>query len=733
MVRATQFDRMIPMTFRSLCLTSALALATAFPANAEQSFNRIAAFATPLNATGPAAAKPSSAEIITATEDGQTLIYSDSPLGALGLIDITDPTAPKPLGTVDMGGEPTTTVVLGGLAFAGVNTSESYAKPSGKLVTVDLATQKIVAECDLGGQPDSVAKAPDGSFLAVAIENERDEEVNDGNLPQMPAGYLVKLPLKAGAVDCGGLQKIEMTGLAAVAGEDPEPEFVAINAAGEIVVTLQENNEIVVVGADGKVAAHFSAGTVDLTGIDTKKDGKLDFTGKKDGVAREPDGVKWIDTEHFVTANEGDWKGGSRGFTIWKKDGTVVFEAGASLEREMAALGHYPDKRNKKGVEIESVEVAEFDGRKLMFVASERASLVGVYDLTDLAAPKLLQILPSGISPEGLVALPKRGLLATANEVDLREDGGPPAHVMLYALGDAAPAYPTITSAGTEPLVGWAALSALAADPEKPGHLFAASDSFLSAAPTIYSIDATQKPAKITAGLTVTRGGDAAQLMDIEGLASDGAGGFWLATEGRTDKMIPHGIAHVDAEGAIDQQIGLPAELSAQEIRYGFEGIAVAGDTLWLAMQRPWKDDPKGMVKLVAYDLKEEKWGAVQYPLDAAPEGGWVGLSEITLKGDWAYIVERDNQLADKAMVKRIYRVALADLKPAELGGPLPVVKKELVRDLLPDLAASKGYTLEKVEGFAIDAAGEGFVVTDNDGVDDSSGETLFWSIGKVE
>lgn len=33
-------------------------------------------------------------------------------------------------------------------------------------------------------------------MIAVAIENERDEEVNDGALPQMPAGFVVRLPLK---------------------------------------------------------------------------------------------------------------------------------------------------------------------------------------------------------------------------------------------------------------------------------------------------------------------------------------------------------------------------------------------------------------------------------------------------------------------------------------------------------------------------------------------------------
>lgn len=123
----------------------------------------------------------------------------------------------------------------------------------------------------------------------------------------------------------------------------------------------------------------------------------------------------------------------------------------------------------------------------------------------------------------------------------------------------------------------------------------------------------------------------------------------------------------------------------------------------------------------------------MHYPLDAPVEGAWMGLSELTVKGDWAYAIERDNQIADKAATKKLYRVKLADLKPAELGGALPVVAKELVHDFLPDLAVTHGYAVDKIEGFAIDAAGAGWVVTDNDGVDDSSGETLFWTIGKVE
>jgi hypothetical protein len=124
----------------------------------------------------------------------------------------------------------------------------------------------------------------------------------------------------------------------------------------------------------------------------------------------------------------------------------------------------------------------------------------------------------------------------------------------------------------------------------------------------------------------------------------------------------------------------------------------------------------------------------VHYPLDAASgaEGAWVGLSEITAHGDHVYLIERDNQIAGAAAIKKLTRVALAEMVPAELGGPLPVVKKELVRDLLADLSGTGGYTAEKIEGFAVDASGTGWLVSDNDGTNDSNGETLFWSIGAV-
>ncbi|WP_118135035.1 esterase-like activity of phytase family protein [Oceanicella sp. SM1341] len=727
---------------KALFGTCALAALVALPAaragaqdaisESARNFNRIAAFAVNDNLPGDADPKTeTSAEIIYADETGNMLIYTDSPASVVGRIDITDPEAPKPLGVTAMNGEPTSVVVIGEQAYVGVNTSESYTAPSGRLVTLDLTSGEERASCDIGGQPDSVAAAPDASFIAVAVENERDEDLGDGGLPQMPAGYVVILPVTDGVVDCANMVKADVTGLAEVAPEDPEPEFVDVNARGEIAVTLQENNHVVVLDRTGKVLSHFSAGTVDLEGIDTKRDGALSFTDTLSGVAREPDSIQWLGDDRLVTANEGDWKGGSRGWTVFSPAGEVLYENGAGFEKAVVQIGHYPEKRSdKKGVEPEALETATFDGTPYAFIGSERGSVIGVYDMGG-EAPVLRQLLPSGIAPEGLVAIPARGLLVSANEADLVEDGGARSHVMIYRLEDAPAAYPSITSAGAEELIGWGALSGLSADPEEAGRLHAVNDSFYAMQPTIFTIDATARPARITSALRVTRDGRPAEHLDMEGIFADADGSFWVGNEGNSEKQVPHAILHVGADGAIAEEIALPDTLLAGEKRFGIEGITRIGDRLWLAIQREWGDDPKGMVKFVSHDLASGEWGAVHYPLDAA-EAGWVGLSEISLDGDRVLILERDNQIGAAARIKKLYAVPVSALQPAPLGGELPVVDKTKVHDFLPELKAPKGYVVDKIEGFTVDAAGNAFAVTDNDGVDDSSGETHFIALGKL-
>jgi hypothetical protein len=108
-----------------MMLTSALAFEAAPPALArEMNFHRIAFFGVAQNTPD---ARETSAEILAVSGDGMTVVYSESPASVLG-------------------------------------------------------------SCDLGGQADSAAVAPDGSFINVAIQNECDKDLGDGRVPQMPAG-----------------------------------------------------------------------------------------------------------------------------------------------------------------------------------------------------------------------------------------------------------------------------------------------------------------------------------------------------------------------------------------------------------------------------------------------------------------------------------------------------------------------------------------------------------------
>lgn len=476
------------------------------------------------------------AEIIAATPDGQTLVHTDSPGEDLVFVDITDPAAPKALGRTALGGEPTSVTVVGRYALAGVNTSESYTKPSGHVSVIDVATRKVIATCDVNGQPDSVAASPDGRFLAVAIENERNEDLNDGVIPQMPPGHLSILALDTDGMptNCESARTVPMTDLADVAPSDPEPEFVSINHDNVAVVTLQENNHIVLVDLPtGKIIRHFSAGTGDAANIPTQKARRVDGTGKIADVPREPDAVSWIDDTHFVTADEGDYKGGSRSFTIWNMDGQVVYASGATMEHLAMAHGHYPAKRaHKKGTEPEGTAAGTFGDDSLFFVNSERANFVAVYAFKGAnQPPEFVQFLPTGVKPEGLLAIPKRDLFVVAAEEDSAEDNVR-ATVSIYQRGATMPAYPTIIS-NTDPTtgapIGWGALSGLAADPQDPYRLYAVSDSFYDVA-RIFTIDAAGVPARIVSAVDLH--GGAAEKYDLEGIAVRSVVAFGSSAKG---------------------------------------------------------------------------------------------------------------------------------------------------------------------------------------------------------
>ncbi|MEQ1816827.1 MAG: esterase-like activity of phytase family protein [Nitrosomonas sp.] len=696
------------------------------------------------------------AEIVAATEDGNTLIYTDSPTGKIGFVDIRDAENPIGLGTLNTAGEPTSVAVAGNYALVGINTSASFQEPSGILAVYHLPSclAKIsncspVREINMQGQPDSVATSPNGRYAAVVIENERDEDVIvagvEGGLPQSPAGYLNIIDV-VGAPENWAVRQVDLTGLASYGGDDPEPEFVSINHNNIAAVTMQENNHIVFVNlVSGKVVRDFNAGTVTLDGIDTADNKLIDFTSSLIDVAREPDGVAWLENNKIITANEGDLFGGSRGFSVFNRSGKVIYDSGTEFEYLAASAGHYPEKRSdNKGTEPESVTTGRYKNEQFIFVGSERGNFVGVYQADD---NKLVykQILPTGAGPEGLLAIPSRNLFVAATEVDSPVR----SQINIFRLERKQAAYPQIKSirqSDGKPIV-WGALSALSSDKYDGERLYAVHDSVYNES-RIYSIDISDFPAKITHATQLLKNG-AAVNYDLEGIAQRSDGSFWLVSEGAGTSTTRNLLIEAHRDGRVVREIRLPTAVEALQQSNGFEGVAVIGkvgrnEQVYVAFQREWKDDPVGMVRIGQYtpalDLdpftEEGEWKFFYYPLDSveSPAGGFVGLSEITALGNDKFaIIERDNQAGPDARIKRVYHIDINGVMPkTQTEGNFPILNKTLAIDVLPAMQAGKGWVHDKLEGLARAGDGTVYVVTDNDGVDNSTGETQFLNLGKV-
>ena len=723
----------------------------------QKTFERIASFSVYTNNAD--IADETVAEIIDVTRDGRTLVYTDAEIEQIGFIDIRRPKNPMPLGTVALMGEPTAVSVAGKYALVGVNTSASFTNPSGVLAVVHIKRQQIVATLPLAGQPDSVKVSPDGRYAAVVIENERDEDlvVNgvEGGLPQLPAGLLQIIDLQ-GRPTHWRIRDVCLTGLAALGGSDPEPEFVDINDRNLAVVTLQENNHLVVVDLrSGQIVNDFGAGAVTLNGVDGTEDDVISLTETLTDVPREPDAVAWVGPYAFATANEGDFLGGSRGFSIFGVGGRIRFDSGVEFEELAVRHGHYPENRSEnKGSEPESVEFGRYGRDDILFVGSERGSFIGVYELDRFRRPRFSQILPTCLGPEGLLAIPKRDLFVVSCEVD-DPSFGVRATVVIYERTARKATYPQIRSANdaSGKPIPWSALSGMVGT----GHgnqLLAVWDSFYSES-RIFTIDASRTPAVVTDALTITGG---TGNFDPEGIAIAPDGTYWIASEGNGSGSRPNRLLQINAStGAVIAEIGLPTNIEAcrsasantGSLGGGFEGLAVVpgmhGYRVFVAQQRGWDyttagcedldDDATGanageptQTRIWIYDPAAGTWDSIAWDLEPVPaNASWVGLSEITLLPNGEFLlIERDNRTGDFAELKTVVKVDLL----GDSDGRISRSEKEVL-DILPALRATNGWVTDKPEGLAIGRRGSVFLVTDNDGVDDWSGETTFLKLGR--
>ena len=362
------------------------------------------------------------AEIAVAAPDGNSLLYTDSATGRIGRLNIADLSKITQTGFYESGGEPTSVAITRDSKFA-----IAVVDKGNKAVVLNLPDLSEVRTFNLPGQPDSVAVSPDGKYAAIAIENQRDENVNGGAMPQLPSGSLYVLNTNGAPADWTGKNVALNLPATLRFPTDAEPEFISINNRNQCALTLQENNGVAIIDLASGSASFFSCSTTSHV-ADLKDDGKVNFADNLTDARREPDGVAWTPQGNLVTANEGDYDVdvdekttfvGGRNFTVFSRSGNIVFDDKGELEKAVAAAGFYDDKRSDaKGTEPENVAISQMKGRPYLFVALERANALVAYDFSNESRPRLLQVLPTGARPEGVLTIPARNLVVSANEGD---------------------------------------------------------------------------------------------------------------------------------------------------------------------------------------------------------------------------------------------------------------------------------------------------------------------------
>ncbi len=390
------------------------------------------------------------AEIISVA--GDRAVLSNAGDGSVDVLDVSDPLDVKLIRRIKV-------PELAGLNSVAIHPTKDYflavagspapaaAPINGKVLAFRLSDGALIAQAEVGIQPDSVAISPDGNVAVVANEAEAPATGDNGgpgslsvvnlsgfdpaapaplNVTQIPLPSLAGAPgFSTGRFDDIGRLPIDNTPATL------EPESVAFSPDSQFAyVTLQENNGVVRLNLADNSLAFFGLGqTAHLA--DLTNGGGYNPVEVLTAF-REPDGIAVIEiggVRYFVTADEGDTRPsagsagvrGGRTVSVFDANtGALVGDTAGQLDDIAALFGAYPDNRsNRGGSEPEVLDAIVFDGRTIVAVGLERANGVALVDVSNPAAPRVYQFIATGVAPEGVKLVVKNGALYVfaANEV----------------------------------------------------------------------------------------------------------------------------------------------------------------------------------------------------------------------------------------------------------------------------------------------------------------------------
>jgi hypothetical protein len=366
------------------------------------------------------------------------------------------------------------------------------ALPDMVTITSDGAYALVANE----GEPSKDYKNdPEGTVSIVKLADLSVRTVTFGHLKRSDFGAGAHFPSPAG------------TTLA----QDVEPEYIALSRDNKTAfVALQEANSIAVIDIEtAKVTKVFALGYKDWSkhAIDVSdRDGGINLKTWPAKSLYQPDTIATFEHEgqtYIVTANEGDSRDypgyseearvadltldekvfpnakelqdkkalgrlkvtkahgdkdgdgkyeeivgyGGRSFSIWKPDGTLVYDSGNEFSTILSKMHptwfnsqgqvkNFDSRSDDKGVEPEGLAIGTVKGKRYAFIGLERMSGIIAYDISNPVAPKFSSFFHNGkpdgdpkaksagdIAPEGLAFVEAsksptgHALLVTANEV----------------------------------------------------------------------------------------------------------------------------------------------------------------------------------------------------------------------------------------------------------------------------------------------------------------------------
>ncbi|MES2626455.1 MAG: choice-of-anchor I family protein, partial [Pseudomonadota bacterium] len=310
---------MLRRTTLSLSIAMASAFASAAPKDVSIALLPIGTYASGAFAAG-------AAEIVAHDPQTQTLFVINAADKTVDILDLSDPTQPSLLSTIDVAleipasGGINSVAVHDGLVAIAVENDDKQA--NGWVAFYDTAGHYL-NHVEAGALPDMVTFTHNGNYVLLANEGEPSSDYQtdpEGSVTivDVSNGALSAIAVSAGFSDFNNmdLTGIRISGPGASVAEDLEPEYIATSHDSRTAwVTLQENNAIAEI--DIRSATVTSIRSLGTKNYNTPGFG-LDGSDRDSGINIKnwpirglymPDGIAAYETKgrtFLITANEGD-------------------------------------------------------------------------------------------------------------------------------------------------------------------------------------------------------------------------------------------------------------------------------------------------------------------------------------------------------------------------------------------------------------------------------------------